>query len=309
MHKNVYKETTWIDLENPTMEEVRILMDKHDIDPLIANEMLSPTMRPRVDVHENYIYLILHFPIPITKESDDTDGVAKKIQEVDFIIGKQFIITTHYESVDALHDFSRVFEVNSILSKSNMSNHAGFIFFFMIQYLYKVLHNQIETIRDDLDDIEDKIFQGKEKEMLFELSRLKRTLLTFKSALATHKEVLSTFEKAAEEFFGTTFKYHLRSIIGEYYKVKTSIDSIKEYLDELRNTNDSLLAAKQNEVMKILTIMAFVTFPLSLVAGIFGMNTSTLPFIGQENDFWIVIGIMTMLAFTFFLFFKRKKWL
>lgn len=309
MHKNVYKEITWIDLENPTTEEIRILMKKYEIDPIVSNELLSPTVRPRVDVHDNYIYLILHFPIPITKESDDTEGIAHKIQEVDFIIGKKFIITTHYEMVDALHEFSKVFEVNSMLAKRGSAGHAGFVFFFMIQYLYHVVHNQIETIKDTLDEVEDGIFKGEEKEMLFELSRLKRTLLTFKSSLSTHKEVLSTFESSAEEFFGTDFKYHLRSIMGEYYKVKTSIDSLKEYLDELRNTNDSLLAAKQNEVMKVLTIMAFVTFPLSLIASIFGMNTTYLPIVGGKHDFWIVISIMVILTIVFFIFFKKKKWL
>ena len=61
--------------------------------------------------------------------------------------------------------------------------------------------------------------------------------------------------------------------------------------------------------MKILTIMAFVTFPLSLIASIFGMNTSTLPVVGYEYDFWVIIGGMFMFTVIFFAFFKYKKWL
>jgi len=307
IHKNIYNEITWIDLENPTTEEVRLLMKKYDLDPLVANEILTPTFRPRVDVHEDYIYLILHFPIPLSKNVKNEDEPQHKIQEIDFIIGKKFIITTHYETVDALHDFSKVFEVNSILSKIDIGSHAGYIFFFMIQYLYRMLHNQVESIRDTIDTIEDKIFKGKEKECLLELSLLKRTLIILKSSMSAHKEVISAFEMAAEGFFGTDFKYHSRAIFGEYQKVKNSVTSIKEYLDELRETNNSLLHAKQNETMRVFTVLAFFTFPLSLFASIFGMDMRATPLIDHPYGFWIVVSIMLALTVIMIFFFKKKN--
>lgn len=306
LKKNTYKKVTWIDLENPTNDEARSLIDKYDIDPLIASELLSPTVRPRVDLHKNYIYLILHFPVA---HSNNEDIPARKIQEVDFIIGKDFIITTRYDEVDALHDFSKVFEVNTILDKSDMGNHSGYVFFYMIQHLYKTMTDKVENVRDLLTDIENQIFAGNEKNMVIELSRINRILLAYKESISTHKEVLVSFELVSKEFFGEKFGYHSRSIIGEFYKVKTLIASSKEYLDELRMTNDSLLTTKQNETMKILTILAFVTFPLSLIAGIFGMNTLNIPIIGHPLDFWIVLFIMLLLTFTMFMWFKWKKWL
>lgn len=307
IHKNIYKEITWIDLENPTTEEVRLLMKKYDLDPLVANEILTPTFRPRVDVHQDYIYLILHFPIPLSKNTKKEDESQHKIQEIDFIIGKKFIITTHYETVDALHDFSKVFEVNSILSKIDIGSHAGYIFFFMIQYLYRMLHNQVESIRDTIGAVEDNIFKGKEKECLLELSQLKRTLLTLKSSMSAHKEVISAFETAAEDFFGSNFKYHSRAIFGEYQKVKNSVNSIKEYLDELRETNNSLLYAKQNETMRVFTVLAFFTFPLSLFSSILGMNMQNIPLADHPNGFWIVVALMLAVTILMIIFFKNKK--
>ena len=55
IHKDVYKDITWIDVENPTTDEVRKLMDQYGIDPIVANELLTPNIRPRVDVHQDYI--------------------------------------------------------------------------------------------------------------------------------------------------------------------------------------------------------------------------------------------------------------
>ena len=106
-----YRDLVWVDMERPSHEEVRQIMEEFEIHPIVADELLSPSLRPKVDRYENFIYLILHFPA--IRHSHNNSS-----QEVDFIIGKKFIITVRYELLDPLHKFSKVFEVNSILNKS-----------------------------------------------------------------------------------------------------------------------------------------------------------------------------------------------
>ena len=302
-----HKGITWIDLENPTLDEARQLISTYGIDPLVADELLSPTVRSRVDLHKNFIYLILHFPALSTKR---TLHFEKRVQEIDFIIGKDFIITTHYDTLDSMHDFSRIFEVNSILDHSDMSEHGGYVFFYMIQHFYKELMDKIDDIRETLQEVEDHIFSGKESKMVLELSRLNRLLLANKEAIALHKEVLESFEIAGLEFFGKEFKYHLRRIIGEYYKVNSATESTRDYLHELRDTNDSLLSTKQNEIMKNLTVVNFVFLPLALIAGIFGMKAAYIPtFISQKYDFIAILSLMVILSVSMVIYFKGKKWL
>ena len=96
---------------------------------------------------------------------------------------------------------------------------------------------------------------------------------------------------------------------SENFRVYNMIRNHLDMLAELRETNNSLVYTKQNEAMKVLTIMAFITFPLSLLAGIFGMNTTATPLIGSRHDFWIIISIMITATVAFFGFFKYKKWL
>jgi magnesium transporter len=301
--KYTHKNVTWIDLESPTKEEVHRVMNEYSIHPTVAEELLMPTMKPRVDLHDNFIYLILHFPA--FKHTHN----HKQNQEIDFIVGKDFIVTTRYDTIDPLHKFSKIFETNSILDKSDIGTHAGFVFFFMIKKLYKSLEHELEYIEDSLEKIEEDIFKGQEKEMVVALSMVSRDLLNFKQAMRSHKEVLDSFDEVGIEFFGKSFSHHVKSIISEYYRINNMIGTHNDSLYELRQTNDSLLSTKQNEVMKTLTIMALITFPLSLIASIFGMNTKVLPIVGQANDFWIVMGMMLLLTSVMFIYFKFKRML
>lgn len=298
-----YKKLVWIDVPSPTQEEVRQLMEEFNIHPLVADELLEPTLRSKVDLYQDHIYLILHFPSISHKHDGGQD------QEIDFVVGKDFLITTHYDHIDTLHEFSKKFEVTSILEKTNIGNHAGFILFSIMRELYRMLDRELDHINHDFGDIESKIFSGNERDMVTSISRLNRDLLNFKQSLRPHKEVLESFEVAGAKFFGKDFDYYLRTIIGDFYKVSNILDGHRETLLELRRTNDSLLTTKTNETMKFLTIMAFVTFPLSLVAAIFGMGAKATPILGSAGDFWIILGLMAAGAVSMFGFFKYKKWI
>lgn len=296
---------TWLDLDNPTQQEVRDVTEQFGLNPVVANDLLTPSLRPSVESYGDHIYLILHFPV-LQKGSDLN---LNRVHEVDFILGKNFIITNRYTSLDALHTFSKTFEVDSILDKSQMSKHAGFVFFYMMQNLYKSLFNKLAHVKDLLRDAEEEIFSGREKEMVIELSQINRMLLNFKSAISMHKEILQSLVTESEFLYGPKFKAYLKNIMGEYLKVEREVSDEKEYLDELRDTNNSLLSTKQNEIMKNLTIVTFVVLPLSLLAGIFGMNTTTTPLVGNPNDFFIIISIMITFAASIFLIFRYSKWL
>lgn len=303
--KQTLNAVTWIDAVSPTQEEVRGLMEEYDIDPLVGEALLLPSAKARVDVYEDFIYLILHFPALRHTHR----GTREANQEVDCIIGKDFLITVHYDTVDPIHKFSKAFEVETMLEKNVIVEHAGFVFFFLIRKLYRSLVHELEAMADALSDAQERIFAGEEKEMVVELSKISRDLLIFKQALSMHREVLESFGAAGSALFGASFQHHLRAIVGEYQRVGDLLQHNRDTLAELRETNMALVSTKQNEVMKIFTIMAFVTFPLSLLAAIFGMGAASTPLIATPYGFWVIVGIMAVVILTFFSFFRYKKWL
>lgn len=294
-----HTDLTWVDCENPTADEVRDLITEFSIDPHVGNELLSPTVRSRVERYDNSTYVILRFP-SLTHEEEI---------EIDFIIGKKFLITTRYNAVDAMHDFSKLFEVDSILDRSNMANHAGFIFYYMMRELYRSLSDQLDVLMSVLHDIETDIFKGRERAMVIEISHINRRLLRFRSSLEYHESILTSYESVSHSIFGEEYDYYSRTITAEYRKVSKALDHMRAYLAELRETNNSLLTTKQNEIVKNLTIMTFVILPLTLVASVFGMNAEHIPLIGDPFDFWKILVIMLALGSCMFIFFKFKKWL
>lgn len=300
--RHSYRGMVWIDLESPTPEEVRALMHEYDLHPAVAEELLKPSLKSKAERFDNCIYLILHFPTIQGR-------TIARAQEIDFILGQDFIITTRYEDVDSLFKFSKVFEANALIDQADTGNRSGYIFCMMLRNIYRGLESELEGVSLLLERIEDRIFEGQERAMVSELSRVARTLLTFKQTIMQHKDMLDSLEGPGVHLHGQAFAYHLRGIISEYLRLTSSLQSARDMLAELRTTNDSLLSAKQNEIMKTLTIMAFVTFPLTLISSIFGMNTKELPVVGLAGDFWIVLGGMALLAAVFFLYFRIKKWL
>lgn len=292
----------WIDFESPTREEIRDVAQEYSIAPMIAEELLAPTPRPHVEFHPGYIYVILHFPA--LRHSHTTME-----QEIDFIVGRDFVISTHYDSIDPLHQFSKLFEVNTVLNNASIGDHAGFLFFYMMRRLYKAVEHEIEHVRRHLKRIEDDIFSGHEVKMVEAISYSARDLLNLRQTIEPHREVLRTLEIEGARFFGENFMPYLRALQNEYYRVHNHVMRNTESLHELRETNNSLITTKQNETMRVLTIMALLTFPLALFVAILDLNARHNPLNYVPYDFWLVVALVLLSGSLMLWYFKHKKWL
>ncbi|QQG37563.1 MAG: hypothetical protein HYS26_02960 [Candidatus Kaiserbacteria bacterium] len=297
-----YGSLQWIDLESPTHKEVHDIAEEFSLEPLIAEELLLPSTKPRVEFHQGYSYVILHFPAP-------RQAHGSFEQEVDFVIGNDFLITTHYDAIDPLHKFSKVFEVNSLLDKSNIADHGFFLFFYMLKKMYREIEHRIDHVRHGLITIEQHLFEGHEVRMVRAISESANELLNLRQAIEPHREVLKDMEAMGSQFFGEKFVAYLKALSNEYYRVHNHIMRNTDSLHELRETNNSLLSTKENETMRTLTLMALLTFPLALFVAIFDINAKDNPIIGKPYDFWIIVGIVMTAGGLMLWYFKHRRWL
>lgn len=304
MTRHVRGKVTWIDLESPTPEELRAVMHEYGVDPRVEEEIISPTAYPVVIPFPKYVYLILHFPV-----SDPTQG--SRNQEVDFIVGKRFVITVRYEVIEPLYNLHKVFESEELLGVPWKMDTADELVERIIRKLYASIREETERIADQLVKIEADIFSGKERQTVHAISKAGRVLLRFETALARHGESLPQFLDTLTKpaLFGAKFRTHALHITAERDHLVSLVGSYRAAATELRNTNDSLLSARQNSIMQKLTVLASAAFPLTLIAGVFGMNTEHMPFVNHPLGFWIILFLMLIALVGAIALFRIRKWL
>ncbi len=294
---------TWIDLESPTRDELQDIMQEFGINARIEEEIISPTPYPLVVSSPHYLYLILHFP------TTDPHGGARN-QEVDFIVGKHFLITARYEVVSSIHNLHKVFESEELLNLPGKHINGAILLDRVMRQLYGAIREEVEETARLLERVEEDIFNGKERETVLSISLIGRILLRFETTLANHREPLHSFlgDLCAPAFFGKEFCEVRARIEAEHNHSMAMVSSYKDVATELRNTNDSLLSASQNEVIKRLTIITTVAFPLTIITGIFGMSSEYLPLVHNPNGIPIIFVIMIASVVALISYFIHKRW-
>jgi magnesium transporter len=304
MQKVSSRHVTWMDIENPTEEEIASLARKHPIHPIVVQELLSVTFRPKLEDYGDHLYLVLHFPI-----FDPKTNITLS-REIDFIIFPYSVVTVHYEPIPQLDDFQTLLGEHERIRERNFGDSASQLLYHIIKQLFMASEKELDAIGRDIKIVEEDVFGNREQKALTEIARIRRDLLNFQKALKPQRTVLSSLADHGKHFFNLpSIIPYFNDIQGEYMHVWNSVEDYRETLDVLYETNLSLLTSTTNDVMKFLTATASILLPISLIASIFGMNSPSMPFVNEPNGFWIVIGIMLAALVILVGIFKSRKWL
>ncbi len=298
------KKISWIDMKNPSKKDLDYLKKNFDFHPITLKELLSPTLRPKVEHYDHYLYMVIHFPVYNSKKQ-----TAESV-ETDFLITKNTLITVHYEELPPMKKFWGKCYIDKEIRKYNFGETTAFLLYNILQALYDFSLRQLDHISKKINLIEDRMFEEKGSETIVEkISFARRDILDFRKTIKPQKTIIDSLKIRGIEFFGKKMKPYFMDIIGDYMRVWNLLESHKETIQALRETNDSLVSNRTNRIMRILTVFAVIVFPLSLLAALFGMNTKYLPFVGHEYDFWIIFSFMLLMTLAMLVFFKRKKWI
>jgi magnesium transporter len=301
IERYLHNKITWLDVVCPTPEEIRQIIDECNIAPEFANDLTSMTPKTEVFAKKGFLKITLDFPI--VKRTD-----INHPHEVKFLVTKKHLITIRFEEIEAIHRFSKEYEVLCMLNGKDKATSFG-LFLIMLARFYEAMYTKLDYLESKLKDIEEEIFNEHEEAMVYELSAVSRRLITFKQTIDAHDEALAQLVLSLEHAFEKDFLTPCNAIIHQYKVVNRRLKALTSTFNDLRKTNDSLLETKQNGFMRIFTILAFVTFPLTLFSSMFGMNTENTPIVGSASDFWIIVFIMVCVSIGFVVYFRYKKWL
>jgi len=296
---------TWIDAESPTDQEIGELVRKHELHPLVGEELKSSSSLAKIDFYKYYILIVLTIPVRIRRNG----GYEIVDREIDFVVGKDFLITSRYDTLEQVEYFAKVFEANSILNKDEKLEHAGHLFYYLVRRIYAGMLQDLDNIKDALVAAESQIFKGEERSMVEALSNLSRELIDFKQTARIHSDIWKELtEHADNALFGKDFPAYVEEIRNEFGRIHETIVNARELLTDLRETNDSLLNTKQNEIIKVLTLIALIFNPLTFIASVFTIPAAYVPLVGKPYGWTIIVIIMVVLVIFTWGIFKKKRW-
>ncbi|MEK7114250.1 MAG: CorA family divalent cation transporter [Patescibacteria group bacterium] len=302
--RHEYRDGVWVDLEQPSQDEIRQIAREFSISERVETELFSPTPLSLVAGDEHAALLVLHFP---TQGANDGET---KSQEVDFVVGKNFIVTVRYEVVAPLHHLKKLLEAQSLV-EGHISITTDVLLEVLFAHLYTSVRDHINHVADTLARVEKEMFDGRERMTVRSISNMSREFLHAEAALATQEESLNHFMNVLAQlnFFDDSFKLRAERIKKERSNVAHVVKTHRAVATELRETNIALLGARQNEIMKTLTTINFIFLPLGLISWIFAMRTEGMPVIDSPNAFWIVLALMFGVAMLLTTFFIKRRWL
>ena len=299
-----YPHGVWVDLEQPTEEEVQEVIQEFSIGKQFEKELLSPTPAPLVATDGESKLLVLHFP---THQDEDE---RTNNQEVDFVVGKRFIVTVRYEVIAPLYHLKKLLEAQELLDgKSSITTDV--LLEILFAHLYTSVRDHIDHIVRNLARVERNMFDDHERSTIRSISNINRAFLHVEATLVNQEESLSRFLKEFEVLntFGVTFRERMERILAERTQVVRLTSTYRAIAAELRETNVALLGARQNEIMKTLTIVNFIFLPLGLISWTFAMRTKGMPLVDSPNAFWVVLALMLGVATLLTAFFIKRRWL
>jgi magnesium transporter len=294
--------TRWIDFQNPNPDEIAKLRQEFGLHPLIIEEFTVPTLRPKAAEYDGCLYLALHIPLY------DAENKTTYPVEVDVVISKGVLITSHDHDIYQLTKFFDELEENEEKRSVFMEKTPGAILYYIIEMLFESCFPKLDHIVRKLDYIEDQIFAGNEKEMVFEISIVKRDILNFRRTMKPQRSVIESLAQRHYCLIEETLKPYYQDLIGTNIRIWNSLESLKETIESMEDTNNSLLSNKLNFTMKVLTIFSAILLPLTVYSSIMAMSVN-IPLHTDPNAFWIHTGIMFLIGFIAFAVFKIKKWL
>lgn len=167
----------------------------------------------------------------------------------------------------------------------------------------------LDEVSTRVDQLEDKMFGEPDKDELQELFSLKGDLLKARNVMSAQREVVNTLLRHELPVIETGLDVYFQDLFDHLIRVTDSIDLFRDVLSGAMDIYLSSVNNNTNEVMKTLTIIATIMLPLSLIAGIYGMNFRFMPELHWRYGYFYVLGSMAMIGIGMLLWFRRRGWL
>jgi len=293
---------TWVNIEKPTEQETEYLAQNYPFHPLDLDDCLSRIQRPKIDQYKDYLFLVFHFPV-FGKEARVTTS-----SQLSVFIGENYLITLHKGELKPLVKLFKECQIDEESRQENFNQGPGYLLYRIVDRLIDYCLPILNKIVDNIEEVEDSIFSDKARDTVKDISMLRRDIISFRRIIWPMRAVLGSLEPKIRRFTKMDMAVYFGDMVDHVDKIWDALDEYKEVIEGLNDTYDSLATNRTNEVVRMLTIIATILLPITVVASIYGMNIP-LPFQNSSYSLLYVFLIMLAIISGMLYFFHRQRWI
>jgi magnesium transporter len=291
---------TWTDIAPPTEKETGYLAQNFPFHPLDLDDTLSRIQRSKIDEYKEYLFLVFHFPIYRKAERVLTSS------QVSVFIGPNYLITLHNGELKPLVKLFKECRIDEESRREYLSQGSGFLLYRILDRLVDYCLPILNKVGSGIEEVEDAIFSDRKRDAIRKISRLRRDIIAFRRIIWPMRAVIGSLEPKVRRFIKKDLAVYFGDMVDHLDRIWDGLDEYKEIIEGLSDTYDSLATNRTNEVVRILTIIATILLPVTVVASIYGMNIS-LPFMHSDYALLYVFLIMLVVIGGILYFLRRIR--
>jgi magnesium transporter len=293
----------WVDLAAATESEFRILSDVFHFHALAVEDAVASLHHPKIEAYDGYLYLILH-GIDYQQSRDKESFIT---HDTDFFLGPNYLVTIHDGQGRSINGIQEVCGRNDHV----LGEGPGALMHRIIDRMVDNYRPEIEQLETWLDELEREVFGTPKKETVREILSVKQDVTALRRISTPQRDAIGRLARREFPMIPEELTYRFRDVYDNLVRIADEGLIFQDRITSLLDAHYSSVSNRLNEIMRVLTVITVIVSPLTLVAGIYGMNMK-LPLVGSESDprpFWWLVGGMVATVVVMLGFFRKKHWL
>src|SRR5919106_1252457 len=245
----------WINIERPGPLDQAWLEEHFEFHPLDYEDVLSRNQRPKIDEYEDYLFIVLYFPV-----FDKTVG-RLNAAELDIFIGPDFLITLPNTPIPPVEYLFERCRTNEEVRESMLSKGSGYLLYKIVDDSFDYCFPMLRKIGNKLERLEEDIFEGRSEEVVRDISNSKQEIINFRKVIRPQRAVLRDLERTKQRYLAEDMEVYFDDIVDASERIWDMLENYKEVVEALESTNESVLSHQLNESFRILTAASVVLLP------------------------------------------------
>jgi magnesium transporter len=284
----------WVDFDSSDESESALLDTHFHFHHLAIEDCLHFLQRPKLDFYDNYNFFVLH--------ALNNDGLTPS--EVDLFVGNNFIVSYHKTHLEEIEEVR--LKINT--TENSWGDGSIYVFYQILDKLVDHCFPAMYRLEDQIDAIDDNVKGASLRKLLDRTFEVRSDLLRLRRIITQMRDL--SYRILSSDHLKDIKEKHIyfSDVYDHLLRLTEMIESSLALTSELRDSYLSVNSHKMNKIMMLLTVVTTIFIPLTFIVGVYGMNFKYMPELDLKYGYFIVLGIMLLIGFFMFTWFKRKGW-